>query len=366
MISVFAPSLYGKPNRLMQTLHSHWWGTGQAVADAEAAFANWVGVQHDRCLMLNSCTSALHLAVKLFPESKRFFLPSITFVSTGLAPRYEGKLIEFVEVGDDLCIDQDDVLARLHNEKDVVIAVHMGGHAADLSKLQGHCNIIEDCAHALGTYDHGRHVGSQNVSCFSFQATKTLPIGDGGMLVLSEEEQRERAAAMSWCGIRETTWERTGGQYRWQYDIESIGYKYRANDLMASLMLDQWDGFPMVLAIRDEIAVRYGEALEDLDWLTLPRVRPGTMCNWQEYIIRTPYRDALQEHLKAEGIATTVHYYPIHLYLPFHQIDEGIVIPQKLPRTEAIWKELLTIPCHPMLSEEDQERVIDVIRTFPH
>lgn len=364
VIPVFRPMRFGSVDSLMDTLNSSWWGTGPKVASFEREFASSMGIDAARCLMLNSCTAALHLAVKMFPESQRFLVPALTFISTGLAPAYEGKIIDFVEVGDDLCIDQDDVLAKLHTTGDVVIAVHMGGHVAQLDKLYGVCGVVEDCAHALGSIDDtGEHVGTRGVGAFSFQSTKGLPIGDGGMLTLSREDQRARASALAWCGIGTDTWKRSSGEdYQWAYQIDEIGYKYRANDVMASLALDQWPAQTKVLEDRRAIAMRYLAEFAGLDWLRCPTVRKGTSPNWQEFIVRTQRRDALRDHLAERGVSSTVHYYPIHLYRPMQQAAGR---EQKLPFTEAVWQEILTIPCFAGMTDEEQERVIDAVRSFP-
>ena len=364
-VPVFRPSLLTDSiDNLRDTLQSGWWGTGPKVDRFEEAFADYIDVSADRCVMLNSCTAALHLAVQLYSDAQRFLVPALTFISTGLAPRYQGKTVVFVEVGDDLCIDQDDALNKLGSPDDVVIAVHLGGQAAAVDKLRGQCHVIEDCAHALGTYDAGQHVGTQHVGCFSFQSTKGLPIGDGGMLVLGDADQREATLATAWCGIGKSTWDRSGEGYQWQYNVEGIGYKYRANDIMAALALDQLLGFSRAIGQRAHTVRWYNEVFADLDWLRTPTARRGTWPCWQEYIIRTPYRDALAAHLQERGVASTVHYYPIHNYQPLWWLDDGILTQQKLPRTEQLWKEILTIPCFAGMTTEEKERVIDGVRTF--
>jgi len=365
VIPVFRPSLLcsaGHP-RLDETLSSSWWGTGAMVIEFEKRFAEYVGVEAERCLMLNSCTSALHLAVLLYPKARRFLVPGITFVSTALAPLYAGKSVVFVEVGDDLCIDQDDALNKMV-DGDVVIAVHMGGMAADLTRLRGRCSIIEDAAHALGTYHIERHVGTVETGCFSFQATKMLPIGDGGMLIMPEGANRQRLAALAWCGIEGTTWDRTSSSYKWQYQINESGFKYRANDLQAALALDQWSELHRALAEKRLIADNYRVGLDDLDWLVLPKVRLPSSPSWQEFIIRTPYRDRLHDHLEELGVSTTVHYTPINQYKPFWGVDEGLASPQSLPRTEALATQILTIPSYVGMTDEEQGRVIDGVRSF--
>lgn len=365
-IPVFRPRMTGPPHNLLSALESGWWGTGPRVAAFEQEFARMLNVKRERCLMLNSCTAALHLAVKLYPDARQILVPALTFISTALAGVYENKRVRFVDVGDDLCIDQDDALDKLKSDDDVVIAVHLGGHVAGLEKLRPHCRIVEDCAHALGSYEWrpvaegaaaSYHVGTDAVSCFSFQATKGLPIGDGGMLVLSHESQRSQAEAWAWCGIGQGTWQRQSDKYRWAYDVEDLGYKYRANDVSAALALDQWPGVGASLHERRRIAGVYTDELADLPWLELPRAREGTQPNWQEYTVRTDHRDALQQHLSDLGIATTVHYYPINLYPLW---ESG----QELPFTEQVWKRILTIPCFAGLTGEELERVIDGVRSF--
>lgn len=358
MVPVFRPRLMGRLNHLHDTLESSWWGTGPKVAAFEAEFARFVGATAPRCLMLNSCTAALHLAMKMYPGRRRVLLPALTFISTGLAAYYERADIRFVEVGDDLCMDEQDALRKLRGESDVVIAVHLGGHVAKLDCLRKYGHVIEDCAHALGSYDEmGAHVGTKGIGCFSFQATKGLPIGDGGMLVVDAAEQRARVAAWSWCGIGQSTWQRSSAQYRWAYAIEDAGYKYRANDVAAALALDQWSGLEEAIEERQQTAKAYTSALVGLDWLRLPEARVDTRPNWQEYAVRTRYRDALQEHLAERGVATTVHYYPINLY-------PWLAGRQQLPFTEKVWREILTIPCFAGMTEQERERVVDGVRSF--
>lgn len=367
MIPVFKPALVAEPTQLLGTLRSSWWGTGPRVEEFEAEFARYVGVNPACCLMVNSCTAALHLALLLWPDCKRVLVPGLTFISSALPAVWGSKELVFVEVGEDLCIDQDDVLAKVQ-EGDVIMAVHMGGQVADLSRLRGH-RIIEDCAHALGSFDGGHHVGTFAPGCFSFQSTKVLPIGDGGMITLGLKFDRGRAEALAWCGINQSTWERTNvEEYQWEYSVEVPGYKYRANDVMAALALDQWSGLGSVLEKKQTIARLYATELMGLDWLTLPTAREGTSPNWQEYIVQTSalFRDELAQHLKQLGIATTVHYYPIHLYKPFMAVETGDVWQSRtpLPRTEQLWREILTIPAFASMTEEEIEQVIHGIRSF--
>jgi len=290
-------------------------------------------------------------------------VPGITFISSALPALYSGKELVFVDVGDDFCIDQDDALSKLQGENDVIVAVHMGGQVADLSRLRGY-RLIEDCAHALGSFDGSEHVGTFAPGCFSFQATKVLPIGDGGMLALNSVNDRKQAEALAWCGIGQSTWNRTNGGYQWLYDVQGIGYKYRANDVMAALALDQWGGLHSILERKRRIAEVYAEALGSLSWLRLPKARQGTTPNWQEYIVRTPLRDALAAHLRDRGISTTVHYYPINQYECLHRLDEGMLTTERLPNCDRLWQDILTIPSYAGMTDGEIEQVIDGIRSF--
>jgi len=182
--------------------------------------------------------------------------------------------------------------------------------------------------------------------------------------------QRSRVEAWAWCGIGQSTWQRAEGEYRWAYQVEDVGYKYRANDVAAALALDQWSGLPDSIAERSEIAHEYGKAFRDLSWLRLPAGRQGTIPNWQEYVVRTEHRDALQQHLAERGIATTVHYYPLHLYECMDQLRQDLrnsgvdVSPTPLPFTEMVWQQMLTIPCFAGMAAKEKERVVDGVRSF--
>jgi len=363
VIPVFRPHLAGATAKLGETLASSWWGTGPRTEEFEAEFARYVGVNPTRCLMVNSCTAALPVALLLWPDCKRVLVPGLTFISSALPAIWAGKELVFVDVGEDLCIDQDDVLNKVQPD-DVIMAVHMGGQVADLSRLQGQ-HIIEDCAHALGSIDGGDHVGTFAPGCFSFQSTKILPIGDGGMITLGYESDRKQAEALTWCGIGQNTWARTKDEeYKWAYSVEEPGYKYRANDVMAALALDQWEGLGGVLLNKQAIAKLYADELRDLDWLTLPTAREGTSPNWQEYIVRTKFRDELAQHLAQRGVATTVHYYPIHLYKPFRETGDVWAAGATLPHTERLWQTILTIPAFAAMTDDELEQVIDGIRSF--
>ncbi len=182
--------------------------------------------------------------------------------------------------------------------------------------------------------------------------------------MLGSEEQRRKALAWSWCGIEKSTWDRSSEGYAWQYNVKEIGYKYRANDLTAALALDQWLNVERERLRKSFIVQQYNDALAGLSWLQLPKERAGTFSSWQEYIVRTKARDRLHDHLAELGVSTTVHYYPLNNYLPFHWIEDGIVVKQELPITEKLWKQILTIPCYPSLSQEERERIIDGIRSF--
>ena len=191
-----------------------------------------------------------------------------------------------------------------------------------------------------------------------------LPIGDGGMLVLNDGNKRKRAEALAWCGIGDSTWDRAQGEYQWRYEIEEIGYKYRANDVQAALALDQWSGLGDLLARKREIAGRYERAFMNLSWLALPRARAGTRPNWQEYIIRTSRRDALCKHLKGLDIASTVHYAPLNEYPMFQDRGGQWMTKWDLPNTERLWKEILTIPAFSAMIDEEIERVIGGVCSF--
>lgn len=366
MIQLFKPHMGDEEiQAVTEAIRSGWIGLGPITANFEKQFAEYIGVPW--VVGLNSCTAALDLALRLLDitHHDEVIVPTLTFVSTAHAVRYNLAMPIFADVDETtLNIDLDDVASKITPRTRAIVAVHYGGRPVDIDRLRevaGTIPVIEDAAHACGAEHKERMAGSLgDVACFSFHAVKNLAMGDGGALALTDRALAERAKRLRWLGIDKGTWDRTdrGRSYTWDYHVDEIGLKCHMNDIAAAIGLVQLRKLPDTNARRRAIAERYTEGLKDLGWLqTPPMDTADSRSSWHIYCIKVERRDALNLYLKQKGIGTGVHYRPIHLYRCYGNRP-------RLPRAERVFRHLLSLPMHPGLSDDDVDYVIDTLRRW--
>ncbi len=376
MIQIFRPSITDREiEAVAEVMRSGWLGLGPKTAQFETEFAAYVGAEY--AIGMNSGTAALHLALLALGigPGDEVLVPTITFASTALAVIYCGATPVFVDVcPDTLCIDVADARHKVTDKTAAIMPVHYSGTPCDMNFIWELANdnelvVIEDAAHACGSKYWGEWVGGllsiSAAICFSFHAVKNLTCGEGGMVTCHDEDIADKLRKLRWCGIDKDTWNRTGSaadsQYSWYYEIASLGYKAHMNDIAAAIGLVQLDRLPELNARRREIAELYTVGLYDLDWLVHPYERIGCKSSWHAYVIKVPgHRNQLNQHLKECGVATGVHYIPLHLQPYFANNFPS----PSLPVAERVWKTILTLPCYPDLTDDEVSHVIESIRGF--
>jgi perosamine synthetase len=383
LIQVFRPS-FGEEEieALREPFRTGWIGLGPKTAEFEEKFAAYVGAKY--AVGVNSSTAGLHLACLALDigPGDEVLVPTMTFVSTAHAPVYCGGKPVFVDIEPDtLNISIEDIRRKLTPRTKAIIPVHYGGHACQMDEIwdiaeQHGLSIVEDAAHACGSEYKGRRIGGLEQSaatCFSFHAVKNLATGDGGMVVTNRIEMVRALHRLRWVGIDKSTWDRTEeslmeletgtrryASYSWYYEVHELGYKYHMNDIIAAIGLVQLRKLEAANARRRQIVDRYNRAFEGVDWIECPPEKEYTRSACHNYVIKTPYRDTLNLHLKSKNIATGVHYMPIHLQ-PYYRKQFRAV----LPVAEQVWTQLLTLPLYPDLTDDEVEYVIESILSLP-
>lgn len=369
MIPVFKPSLGIEEEReVIETLRSNWIGNGPKTKKFEEEFASYVGVKY--ALALNSASAALHLALiclDLKPNDE-VITPSLTFVATNHPILLVGATPVFCDVDEDtLCADPKDIERKITKKTKAIIIVHYGGHPVDLTPILKLCKkykiqLIEDCAHAEGTYYKNKHVGRfGDFSCFSFAAIKNMTTGDGGMLITKRKKDVMRARILAWSGISQGTWSRMGGKkQKWEYSVLSTGWKYQMNDIAAGIGLAQLKKLDGNNAKRRKLAQNYMKGFRGIPWLTYSGEKTYGKSAWHNFVIKVPEkkRDALSQYLLRKGIGTTVHYKPSHTY-GLYKKYQAIV-----PVTERVWKQILLLPMFPSLTLKEQTYIIEMVKEF--
>ncbi len=364
-INLLQPSCTQKEiDAVTEVLESGWWGSGPKTIEFEKKFAEFT---HSKgCIAVNSCTSALHLAVRMLKQRSEhiskpnIIVPSFTFVSTGLAGLYEGIEVRFADIDPKtLCISVESV-EKLYDENTIaIIPVHYGGVTAPVKELvekYGIYKVIEDCAHATGNPEAGKY---GIFSCWSFHPVKNLATGDMGAITYNDELPEEIISHLiqeRWCGINLDTFKREAKGYNWEYNISRMGYKYNTNDIMAAIALVQLSRIPEMNKHRLEIATRYRKSLYNLPIDLMPESGSNHL-----FVIRVhnDLRPELIEYLRNNGISPGVHYKPIHTYPIWGENRE-----YDLPVTEKIAEEIISLPIHAELTVEQQHYIIFHINAF--
>lgn len=370
-IPVLQPSIGQEEiDAVVEVLKSGWLGLGPKTEQFENEFADYVGSRF--MVALNSGTAALHLALDILGigPGDEVIVPTMTFISTVHAVSYVGATPVFADVEKDtLNISVEDIERKITDKTKAIIVVHMAGHPCDMDAihqlaLSKGIKVVEDAAHASGASYKGRLIGSiSEMTCFSFHAVKNLTCGEGGGITCNQEWMARKLREKRWVGITKDTWIRSSSNkvYAWKYFVENIGYKYHMNDIHAALGIVQLRRLSQLNGRRREIARRYQQELSDISWLELPQEKPYAQSSWHLFQIKLEneqMRDQLIHHLQDHHIAPGVHYYPCHLQ-PHYLHLKAIV-----PVASEIWKRLLTLPIHPNLTDEEQQRVIECIRQF--
>lgn len=325
MISVLKPTKTGTEYEAVKSvIDSGWWAMGSKVEELEERWADFTGAKY--AVATNSCTAALDIACRVVDLPKTVTVSSFTFVSSALAPLNAGREVEFVD------IDEESFCSR----KADIQVMYAGNQFGE--------GTIYDMAHSGGEKHRGL------VSCWSFHALKNLPAGDGGMLTTDSEEIYRRAKSISWCGIDKSTWRRSGKKYSWDYDIQERGLKANMNDITASIALEQLNVLKKNNEYRSRIASLYDRELPD--WIK----RPFRSSTWHLYTVRIPRRDELFDFLASKGIGCGVHYKPLYNYPIFKN--------KKLPITEKVFHEIISLPLHCGITDGDVEYICGSINEF--
>ncbi|MFI5396471.1 MAG: DegT/DnrJ/EryC1/StrS family aminotransferase [Candidatus Binatia bacterium] len=358
---------------VVETLRSGWLTIGPRTQAFEQAFAEMIGASH--AVAVSSGTAGLHLALDALDlkADDEVITSTLTFTATGATIVHAGARPVLVDcVPDTLNLNPEDVARKVTSRTRAIVPVHFAGHAAPMDQVldiaqQHRLHVLEDAAHALPASYRGRRVGTiGDITAFSFYATKNLTTGEGGMLTMADGALAERLQTRRLHGMSRNAWRRYSTEGSWRYDVSYPGFKYNMTDVAAAMGLVQLRRLPALHRRRQQIAALYTELLADLPSLDLPTARPEVEHAWHLYVVRMRpqrlriHRDAVIEQLKAEGVATGVHFIPLHL-LSFYRDAFGYR-PQDFPVASAAAETILSLPLFTLMSDDDVRYVAVTLR----
>jgi len=377
-------------------LKSGWLTSGPRVRRFEREFADAVGAS--QALAVNSCTAALHLALDALglKPGMIVLVPAMTFAATAGVVRNQGAIPLLVDCDPatfNMSLDDAAVkLSRLRDDKPPggatkgahavgMIPVHVGGLMMDMDGVNRFASenglwVVEDAAHAFpaawrrGPDDPWRRCGEGTaaVTCFSFYANKTITTGEGGMAVTNDSSLAERMKLMSLHGLSRDAWDRYSGGGSWDYRIIAPGFKYNMTDIAAAIGIHQLARAEEMRRKRERIAATYRDAFSGLEEIELPVEDGNRIHSWHLFPIRlrltrlTIDRNKFIEELARFGVASSVHWRPLHLH-PYYQDSLGWR-PEDCPVATETWARLVSLPLFPGMREEEIERVIHTVKSL--
>ncbi len=358
-------------NAVKECLEIGWTGMGFKTVEFEEAWKKYTG--HKYAYYLNSNTVGLHLAVKILKmqnnwnDGDEIITTPITFVSTNHAILYENMHATFADVDEYLCLDPIDVEKKINKKTRAIIFVGYGGRVGQLDKIIELCKkynlkLILDAAHMSGTKVNGVCPGTWDgvdVTVYSYQAVKNLATGDSGMICWSNEEADKLTRQLAWLGINKDTYARSNkGTYAWKYDVDYIGYKYNGNAIMAAIALVQLQYLDEENARRREIVEMYNEAFKDNKNIQIIQAPYHEECSYHIYELVVPDREALLAKFAENDIYAGVHYRDNTEY-SMYQYANGTC-----PYAHKVSQNIITLPLHMWLTDEDVRKIIDIVKDF--
>ena len=359
---------------IRECLEKGWTGLGFKTIEFEDAWRQYTNLPHAH--FLNSATAGLHLAVRLLKERDGWYegdeiiTTPLTFVSTNHVILHENLKPVFADVDEYLCLDPQSIIERITPRTRAVMFVGIGGNTGRLLEVAQICQqhnlrLILDAAHMTGTrWQEGTHVGSEaDVSVFSFQAVKNLPTADSGMICFRERNLDKEVRKWTWMGINKDTYSRTTSKevYKWQYDVEHVGFNYHGNSIMAAIGLVAIKYVDQDNAYRRQIAAWYDEILQDDPHIHRIPVTPGCVSSRHLYQIEVEQRDEVMLALNQAKIYPGVHYRDNTKYR-MYSYGQGTC-----PRAHSANERIISLPIHLQLSYQQVQYIArTLIKVIEH
>jgi dTDP-4-amino-4,6-dideoxygalactose transaminase len=341
----------------LEVLSSGYIGQGPKVDEFESQLSNFLNYKH--LLTINSCTSALQLALHMVKEQDgdEVLTTPLTCLATP-ASIFNLKLKpKWVDIDKTtLNLDLNDLKLKLSEKTKIILIVHFGGFPIDYVKLNEILTefkinygfypiIIEDCAHAFGSTYNKQFVGTfGNLSCFSFQSVKTLTTVDGGLLA-TPPNLFERAKSLRWFGLN-----RSYGTHN--QDVREVGFKYNTNDIAAAIGIGNLSYIKTLLKIQRDNAAYYQSCLGEM---CLPYPAYG-QSSYFLFPILVSNRDKFEEKMKLQGVETG----PVHYRNDKHHCFK--LFSCELPQMDSLEKQITCLPCGWWVTAQHREHIVKAIK----
>lgn len=342
--------------RLRDILYSGQISEGQPVYDFEQAFGRFV--QQPNVLSFYSGTAALHTALMLagVKSGDEVISTPMTAEPTNMAIKHAGADVVWADVDpQNGNLTTESIAKRITPKTKAIIVVHYGGVPASIDAIREVAGVhgipvIEDAAHALGAHYGGVKIGAHSeYVMFSLQAIKHMTTVDGGMLVCQKPDDLPLGRKLRWFGIDRLA-------PRTEVDVDVVGYKYHMNNVNATLGLVQLEHIQPVIARHIENGKYFDQALKNIPGLETCTWDAKAEPSYWFYTVLTERRDDFARMLSENGIGNS----QAHKRNDLHSVFASSR--RELPGLDSFYSRMLHIPCGWWVTDEDRERIVDVIK----
>ena len=356
MINIAKPVMGDEEKKaVLEVLDSGIIAQGPRVKAFEEGFAQMCGTQY--AIATSSGTTDLHVALLAHGIGKgdEVITSPFTFIASANSALFTGALPVFVDIDPQTFnLDPNKIEEAITPNTKAIMPVHLFGLVCDMDVINDIAErhdlvIMEDACQAHGASYKDKKAGSFGTGCFSLYPTKNITSGEGGMITTNDDQIVEKCRVIRNHGMRR------------RYYHDELGFNMRMTDIHASIGLAQLGKLDQFNEKRRVNAAYFSQNLKGV---TPPYVPEDNKHIYHQYTVRVPdgKRDALREHLKENGIGSEI-YYP----MPVHRQDfymEDYNINVTLPEAERAALEVLSLPVHPSLSQQDLEKIVSTINTF--
>ena len=324
-------------------------------------------------IAVSNCTAALHLSLMALGIKKNdeVIIPDLTFVADANAILACNAKPVITDINkENFFLSISNIKKNITKKTKAIIPVHIYGQVCNIDEIldvakDNNLKVIEDCAHAVGTFHKSKHVGTLgSTGCFSFYPTKNITTAEGGMVITNSKQIAEKVRQLRSHGMTKSLQNRYSSEYPWIFDILQPGYNYRLDEIRAALGITQLKRIKKINDLRKKASMYYHKNLQNIPGIILPDMVNNRTHSYHLYTIRVtnPYklsRNQLFKKLKNNGIRTTVYWMPIHKYTAYQKFAKK----SNVINTTKIYDEILALPLFPNISKIHQDSVIKVIKS---
>ena len=345
---------------------------GPQLEKFERSFCKYTKSKY--AIAVSNGTAALHLSLKALgiKEHDEVIIPDLTFVADASAILASNAKPVIVDINkNNFFLSISNLKKNITKRTKAIIPVHIYGQVCNIAEVldvarNNNLKIIEDCAHAVGTFHNSKHVGTLgDTGCFSFYPTKNITTAEGGMVTTNSKKIAEKIRQLRSHGMSRSLKSRYSSGYPWIFDITEPGYNYRLDEIRAALGISQLKRIKKINQLRKNAAFYYNSKLQNIPGIILPDMVNDKTHSYHLYTIRVIKsfklsRNQLFKKLKQAGIRTTVYWMPIHKYTAFRKFANL----SDVKNTSKIYNEILALPLFPSITKKHQDSVIKIIKSF--